>query len=78
MFSMIMVRQEVNIDELKDLLVLAVKAFYEQDGHLVKDDLCERALTFRIGLQLQKLLRNIMIFMVISKANSTRRIQMAW
>ena len=49
-----MKRQEVGIDELKDLLVSAVKAFYEQDGQLVKDDLCERALTFRIGLRLAK------------------------
>ena len=52
-----MERQKVDINELKDLLVLSVKAFYKQDRQLVKDDLCERALTFRIGLQLNKAIK---------------------
>lgn len=50
--------QETIREELKKLLVTSVKKFYEQDGQLVNDDLCERALTFRIGLQLAKAIEN--------------------
>ena len=44
------------LNDLKNIVLRAVKAFYEQDSTLVEDDLCERALTFRIGLQLAKVI----------------------
>jgi len=53
-------------DQLKDSFIKSVKEFYTNEQHLIKDDLCERALVFRLGLIMS---RNFHEYSVYSEYN---------
>ena len=52
---------------LKEKLIASLKSFYEKERHLLIDELCERAVTFRLGLIMATKFRPVSVYAEYNK-----------
>ncbi|MCQ2352399.1 MAG: hypothetical protein MJ033_02850 [Victivallaceae bacterium] len=61
--------QNISAEDLKRIFIGKIREFYNEENRLLADDLCERALVFRIGCRLYNAFAGCSVFCEYNKAH---------